>query len=92
MFDCNYFCEIKKHGTMKKLFSAINYSNLQRKKVLYEQLLYSGPQSFLMTCYFTKAFVHPLVIAAVCYFSVYKLLGWDSANIYLFKVNGRSTR
>ena len=45
-----------------------------------------------MSCYFTKTFVHPLVIAAVCYFSVYKLIGWDSANISLFKVNGRSTK
>ena len=27
------------------------------------------------------------VIAAVCYFGVYKLIGLDPANIYLFKVN-----
>ena len=45
-----------------------------------------------MSCYFIKNFVHLSVIAAVCYFSVYKLIGWDSANIYLFKVNSRNTR
>ena len=49
-------------------------------------------QSFFMSCYFTRVFVHLSVIAAVCYFSVYKLLGWDPANIYLFKVNSRNTR
>ena len=26
----------------------------------------------------------------LCYFSVYKLIGWDPANIYLFKVNSRT--
>ena len=40
--------------------------------------------------YFTKIFVHLSVIAAVCYFSVYKLIGWDPANIYVFKVNSRT--
>ena len=45
-----------------------------------------------MRYYFIKNFVHLSVIAAVCYFSVYKLIGWDSANIYLFKVNRRNTR
>ena len=37
-----------------------------------------------MSCYFTKIFVHLSVISAVCYFSVYKLKGWDTKNIYLF--------
>ena len=45
-----------------------------------------------MSCYFTKIFVDLLVIAAVCYFSIYKLIGWDPANIYLFKVNSKSTK
>ena len=45
-----------------------------------------------MSCYFTKIFVYLLVIAAVCYFSVYKLKGWDSANIYLFRVNSKNTK
>ena len=37
----------------------------------------------LFFTYFTKVFVH----VAVCYFSVYRLIGWDPANIDLFKVN-----
>ena len=32
--------------------------------------------SLLLITY--KIFVHLSVIAAVCYFSVYKLIGWDS--------------
>ena len=45
-----------------------------------------------MSCYFTEIFVQLPVIVAVCYFSVYKLIGWDPTNIYLFKVNNRNTR
>ena len=45
-----------------------------------------------MSCYFTRIFVHLPVIVAVYYFSVHKLIGWDSANIYLFKFNSRNTR
>ena len=53
---------------------------------------YFGSQPFLMSCYFTRIFVHLPVIVAVCYFSVHKLIGWDPANIYLFKFNSRNTR
>ena len=45
-----------------------------------------------MSCHFTKIFVYLLVIAAVCYFSVYKLIGWDPENIYLFKFNSKNTK
>ena len=45
-----------------------------------------------MSCYFTKIFVDLLVIAAVCYFSVYIFIRWDPANIYLFKVNSKNTK
>ena len=45
-----------------------------------------------MNFYFTKICVHLPAIAAVCYFSVHKLIGWDSVKIYLFKVNSRNTR
>ena len=45
---------------------------------------------WVFTYYFTKIFVHLSAIAAVCYFSVYKLIGWDPANVYLFKVNRRT--
>ena len=44
-----------------------------------------------MSCYFAKIFVDLLVIAAVCYFNGYELIGWDLANIQLFKVNSRDT-
>ena len=35
--------------------------------------------------YITCIFVHLSVIAAACYFRVYKLIGWDPVNLYLFK-------
>ena len=35
-------------------------------------------------------YVHLSIIAAAGYFSVCKLIGWDAANIYLFKFNGRT--
>ena len=37
-----------------------------------------------------RFFLHLSIIAAPCYFSVYKLIGWDTANIYLFKFNSRA--
>ena len=58
-----------------------NYSTLDHSLFLW-----------VFTYYFTKIFVHLSVIAAVCYFSVYKLIGWDAANVYLFKVNSRTLR
>ena len=42
--------------------------------------------------YFIKIFGHLPVIAAACYFSVYKLIGWDKVNLYLFKVTSKNTR
>ena len=45
-----------------------------------------------MSSYFTIIFVHLSLIAAVCYFSIYKLIGWDPENIYLLKVSKRNTR
>ena len=45
-----------------------------------------------MSCYLTRIFVHLPVTVAVCYFSVNKLIGWDPANIYLFKFNSTDTR
>ena len=45
-----------------------------------------------MNFYFTKIFVGLLVIAAVCYFNVYKLIRLDPTNIYLFTVNSWNTR
>ena len=45
-----------------------------------------------MGCFFAKIFIHLSVIPAVCFFTIYKLIGWDLANIYLFKVNSKNTR
>ena len=45
-----------------------------------------------MSCYFTKIFVYLSVIVAVCYFSVFKLIGWNPTNIYSFNVNSVNTR
>ena len=79
------------------LYSGKNCS-LRLNTITYKQKMFlwnncsTLGQSFFMSCYFTRVFVHLSVIAAVCYFSVYKLLGWDPANIYLFKVNSRNTR
>ena len=42
--------------------------------------------------YFIKISVHLSVIVAACYFSVYKLIGWDQVNLYLFKVISKNTR
>ena len=87
----SYVCEIKKHCTLKK------NSSLRLSAVTFKEFSlrnsYFGSQPFLMSCYFTRIFVHLPVIAAVCYFfSVHSLIGWDSANTFLFKFNSRSTR
>ena len=77
---------VKKRNTAlrKKLFLAIKYSKLQRKNHFRSN--YFGTQSFSMSCHFTKVFVYLLIIAALSNFNVFKLIGWDSANTYLFKV------
>ena len=74
----------------KKLVPATKRSNLQGKTFFRKN--YFGPHSFLMSFYFTKIFVRLPVIAAVCYFNVYKLIRLDPANIYLFTVNSWNTR
>ena len=77
---------VKKRNTAlrKKLFLAIKYSKLQRKNHFRSN--YFGTQSFFMSCHFTKVFVYLLIIAALSNFNVFKLIGWNSANTYLFKV------
>ena len=41
-----------------------------KKKCCTRRNNYFGPQSFLMSCYFTKIFVYLSVISVVCYFNV----------------------
>ena len=79
----SYFHEIKKHYTPKKLFPAFN---LQGK--IFFRNNYFGSHPFLTSSYFTKI----CTSAVVCYFSVFKLIGRGPTNIYLFKVNNRTTR
>ena len=40
-----------------------------------------------MSCQLTKIFVDLLIISAVSNFNVFKLIEWDPAITYLFKVN-----
>ena len=84
----SYFCEIKKYCTLKK------NSSLRRNAAVSNEIFfrnnYFASQPFLMSCYFTRILRLP-VIVAVCCFSVHKLIGWDTANIYLFKFNSRNT-
>ena len=68
--------------TLKKTVPCPQGKNAFRNK-------YFGWQSFL---YFTKIFVHMLVIAAACNFSVYKLIEWNPVKLYLFKFNSRNNR
>ena len=39
-----------------------------------------------------KIVVHLLVTEALSNFNVYKLIGWDPGNIYLFKANSINTK
>ena len=71
--------EEKKHCTLTELFSAIKHSNLQEKHAFRNNCF--GSQPFLLSCYYTKTFVHLSVIVAIFYFSVYKLIVWDPVNI-----------
>ena len=57
----------------KKLFPAIKHSNLHR--ISFGGATTLDSSLFLISCFFTKIFVHLSVIAEVCHFSVYKLIG-----------------
>ena len=76
----------------KKLLPAICYSDQQGKMFVTNNYSTLDHSLFLWVFYFyfTTIFVRLSVIAAVCYFNVYKLIGWDPENIYLFKVNYRT--
>ena len=79
----NYFLEIKKLCTLKKNCS------LRLITVTYKKNIFLGTTSLLwitVFCYETKVFVRLSVIAAVCYFSVYKLIGWDSKSSVVLKL------
>ena len=88
-----YICQIHVSNTC---IHAIHGSSLRLKTVTYrEKKVFRNnyfPQPCLMSYYFIKIFVHLSVTAAVCYFSVNKLIEWDAANFYLFKANSENTR
>ena len=69
----NYFCEIWKLSTLIKTVPYDQTQKLTRRKCFFRNN-YFWSQPFLMSCYFTRIFVHLSVIAAVCYFSVSKLI------------------
>ena len=88
MVGCNYFLERKKLCTLKKTSLRLitvtykeTYSFRNKQSTLDHSLL-------LWVCLydFTKIFVRLSVIAAVCYFSVYKLIGWDSKSSVVHKL------
>ena len=87
----NYFREIKKHCLWKRPLSEIKHSNKWGKREKCFVRRYFGSQPFLMSCYFTIVFVHLSEITAGCYFSVYKLIGWNSAGIVSRKSSSRNT-
>ena len=72
---------------------SVRLNAVTNKEKMFFRNSYFRAQPFLMSCYFTKIFVYlQYIISVVCYFSAYKLIGWDPANIYLFDVNSRNTR
>ena len=71
---------------MKKL-NTVNY-----KEKLFCRHNYFSPKSFFINFHFTKNFVDLLIIAAVTIFDVFKLIRWDQANTYLFKVNANTRK
>ena len=81
-----YFCEVKKHCTLEKNCS-LRLKTVNYKEKMFFRHNYFDPDSFVMNCHFTKLFVHLLIISAVSNFNVFKLIWWDQANTYLFKVN-----
>ena len=86
-----YICQIH---VSNACIHAIHGSSLRLKTVTYrEKKVFRNnyfPQPCLMSYYFIKIFVHLSVTAAVCYFSVNKLIEWDAANFYLFKANTKT--
>ena len=87
----NYFHEIKKHCTSEKN-SSLRLDTVTHKEKWFFRNNYFGSQPFLMGCYLTKVFVQLPAIPVACYFNVYKLTGWDPANVYLSKVNRINAR
>lgn len=74
-----YFREIKRHWKKlwKKTFLRLN------------TVIYTAKHFFRNKLLWITAFSYELL--SVCFFSIYKVIGWNPANIYLHKVYSRNT-
>ena len=81
---------MRKRNSWKKQFPTIKHSKLKEK--MFFRNNYFRSKSFFMNFHCTKIFVHLLIVAVVSNFKVFKLIGWDPANTYLFKVNNRNSK
>ena len=76
----NYFCEIRTMFSEENCSLPLNTGTCE-KNCFFLRNNFFGSQRFG-----SQIFVHMSVIAIVFCFSVYKLIGWDQGNIFLFKV------
>ena len=84
----HYFCEIKKHWTLRKVF--LNKHSNDKEKFFLETTTLDHSLLSLWAAISLRFFY--TCQTAVCYFSVNKLIGWDPANVYLSKVNSINAR
>ena len=84
----HYFCEIKKHWTLRKVF--LNKHSNDKEKFFLETTTLDHSLLFLWAAISLRFFY--TCQTAVCSFSVYKLIAWDPANVYLSKVNSINAR
>ena len=84
----HYFCEIKKHWTLRKVF--LNKHSNDKEKFFLETTTLNHSLLFLWAAISLRFFY--TCQTAVCSFSVYKLIVWDPANVYLSKVNSINAR
>ena len=84
MVGHNYFLEML---CSKKIFFEITYNE---KMFLRNNCSTLDHSLFLSLFIVSLRFLYISIIAAVCYFSVYKLIGCYATNIYLFKFNGKT--
>ena len=95
------FLKLRNIVLWKKLFPTINYIKLQGKNGFgnnYSTLRHSLLSLYLLFHLYINLLIDVCTsvsnwrIGALWYFSVYKLITWGPANIYLFKFNCRTKR
>ena len=82
---------IKKAPSIVSPQTPCSEKNYSRDTVICKEEM-SFRNHYFMCNYNTKIFAHLLIIAAVRNFSAYKLIKWNPAKIYLFKVNNIITQ